>query len=239
LRWLLERHGGSDPPSPKQGIGNLVHAGAMLATSDLDPQALRAYVADRLHLIELPARWLGQRERLRAERMVEKLLGWLAENPRELIAIEREFDQALAVVDPAAATPRLRGRVDRLERDEAGRLVVVDLKTGASAPSTDEAALHPQLAAYQVAVRAGAFPEGGEPGGAEIVALGTTHAKAAVRTQPPLAAAADPGWAEALVRAAAQAMAASTFHAVRNDACPSCPVTTSCPVSGKGRQVTG
>ena len=33
-------------------------------------------------------------------------------------------------------------------------------------------------------------------------------------------------------------MAASTFSAVVNNKCRVCPVKTSCPVSGKGRQVT-
>jgi len=243
LRWLLERHGGSDPPSAKQGIGNLVHAAAMLvdeaaAGHAVDPAALRAYVTDRFDQIELPARWLGGRERERATKMVDKLLSWLGANPREQLAIERDFETLL----PATAeTPpvRLRGRVDRLERDQAGRLVVVDLKTGASAPSADDAVELPQLAAYQVAVEAGAFGEGSVSGGAEIVAVGTNHANAAVRVQPPLRDAEDPGWAEALVREAAAAMAASTFRAVVNESCPYCTVRRSCPLSGKGRQVTG
>jgi hypothetical protein len=33
-------------------------------------------------------------------------------------------------------------------------------------------------------------------------------------------------------------MAASTFDAVANNKCRVCPVRTSCPISGKGRQVT-
>jgi len=33
-------------------------------------------------------------------------------------------------------------------------------------------------------------------------------------------------------------MAASTFQAVVNSRCRACPVRTSCPVGGKGRQVT-
>jgi RecB family exonuclease len=133
---------------------------------------------------------------------------------------------------------RLRGRVDRLERDGTGRLVVVDLKTGAGAPSADDAAELPQLAAYQVAVEAGAFPEGNVSGGAEIVAVGTSHAKAAVRVQPPLSEVDNPAWAAELVDQAAQAMAASTFRAVLNDSCPYCAVRTACPISNKGRQVT-
>ena len=115
---------------------------------------------------------------------------------------------------------------------------MVDLKTGASAPSVDDAAEHPQLAAYQVAVEAGAFPEGTESGGAEIVAVGTSHANAAVRGA---AAAVRSRRSRAGPRRwcgeAATAMAASTFRAVVNDSCPYCAVRTSCPLSGKGRQV--
>jgi superfamily I DNA/RNA helicase/RecB family exonuclease len=240
LRWLLERHGGSNPPTAKQGIGNLVHAAAMLVEESIDPAAVRSYVDERFDRIELPARWLGGRERERATRMVDKLLSWLNANPREQLAIEREFDARLEPDERSAGRAvQLRGRVDRLERDHKGRLVVVDLKTGAGAPSADDAAEHPQLAAYQVAVEAGAFGPGEISGGAEIVAVGTSHANAAVRVQPPLAESDDPGWAEGLVRQAATAMAASTFRAVINDACPYCAVNTSCPISGKGRQVTG
>jgi superfamily I DNA/RNA helicase/RecB family exonuclease len=245
LRWLLERNGGSNPPTAKQGIGNLVHAAAMLAEDagdgrPLDEAAIRAYVADRFDRIELTARWLGQRERDRATKMVDKLLSWLGDNPRQQLAIEKEFESRLtADADPAAPRVVLRGRVDRLEKDDQGRLVVVDLKTGAGAPSADDTAQHPQLAAYQVAVEAGAFAGGTVSGGAEIVAVGTSHAKPAVRAQPPLAESDDPTWADAMVREAAAAMAASTFRAVVNESCPYCSVRTSCPLSGKGRQVTG
>jgi superfamily I DNA/RNA helicase/RecB family exonuclease len=237
LRWLLERHGGSEPPSAKQTIGNLVHAAAMLAhDAGTDPAVLRDYVSQRFDAVEVSARWLGARERARAEQMVEKLVGWLARNPRRLIAVEREF---LRELESAGAGPvLLRGRVDRLEMDADGRLVVVDLKTGASAPSMEDVAVHPQLAAYQLAVREGAFEEGSVPGGAEIVALGNGGKTASVRTQIPLDEADDPEWAAQMVRAAAAAMAAATFEAVVNKTCAHCPVRTACPVSGQGRQVT-
>jgi superfamily I DNA/RNA helicase/RecB family exonuclease len=234
LRWVLERNGGSNPPSAKQGIGNLVHAAALLVEEAVDPDAVRGYVSGRFGQIELPALWLGQRERVRAEKMVDKFLTWLAANPREQVAVELAFQQP---IDPEG-TVVLKGRVDRLERDAQGRLVVIDLKTGGTAPTVEEAAEHAQLAAYQVAVEAGAFPHGSVAGGAEIVAVGTSSASASVRTQPPLSESDDPAWAPDLVRRAAAAMAASAFQAVVNDSCAYCPVRTACPVSGKGRQVT-
>lgn len=53
----------------------------------------------------------------------------------------------------------LTGRVDRLERRPDGRLVIVDFKTAATKVTRAQAADHPQLAVYQVAVELGAFDD--------------------------------------------------------------------------------
>jgi superfamily I DNA/RNA helicase/RecB family exonuclease len=236
LRWLLERHGGGLPPTPEQGIGNLVHAAAMLASdAAVDRAALVAYVADRFDAIELSARWLAGRERERAESMLDKLIGWLTVNPRRLIAIEQDF--LVRITDPEAPV-EIKGRVDRLEMDEEGRLVVVDLKTGKGAPVNADVAEHPQLAAYQAAVEAGAFEDAAESGGAALVHLGMPGLGAREQVQPPPSEAEERNWAVDLVRGAARTMAASTFAAVANNKCRTCPVRTSCPISGQGRQVT-
>ncbi|MDG4806078.1 ATP-dependent DNA helicase [Micromonospora sp. WMMD1120] len=237
LRWLLERHGGSGPTSTAQGVGNLVHAAAMLAEdASADRGALLDYVAARFDAIELAARWMAGPERERAEAMVDKLLRWLATNPRRLLAIEHEF--AVRLDDPRRPVD-LTGRVDRLEVDEAGRLVVIDLKTGKSTAVTgSDLAEHPQLGAYQAAVEAGAFAEfGDESGGAALVQLGTSAKDAREQNQPAASEGPAAGWATALVRRTADTMAAATFAAVANSKCRVCPVRTSCPVSGQGRQV--
>lgn len=232
LRWLLERHGGGAPATAAQGMGNLVHATAMLADrADADRAELLKWMEERFDAIEHAATWLAGPERGRAESMVDKLLRWVAANPRRLVAVEADF--AVRIGDA-----ELRGRVDRLEADEAGRLVVIDLKTGRSAPTSADIAGHAQLGAYQAAVEAGAFAEHGtEPGGAALVQLGTSAKDAREQAQPPLPASEDPAWARNLVHRTGQVMAASTFQAVRNDKCRVCPVRTSCPVTGQGRQV--
>ncbi|MFC0031289.1 ATP-dependent helicase [Micromonospora chaiyaphumensis] len=237
LRWLLERHGGSAPASAAQGVGNLVHAAAMLAEdASVDRTALLEYVAARFDAIELAARWMVGPERARAEAMVDKLLRWLAGNPRRLLAIEHEF--AVRLDDPHRPV-ELTGRVDRLEVDAEGRLVVIDLKTGKSTAVTErEVAEHPQLGAYQAAVEAGAFAEfGEESGGAALVQLGTGAKEAKEQAQAAAGEGPEAGWATALVRRTADTMAAATFAAVANSKCRVCPVRTSCPVSGQGRQV--
>jgi ATP-dependent exoDNAse (exonuclease V) beta subunit len=231
LRWLLERHGGRTPLSPEQGIGNLVHAAAMLAAdATVDRAALVDYVAGRFDAIELSARWLSGRERQRAEAMLDRLVAWLAANPRWLIAIEREFIVRLG------EDVQLKGRIDRLELDEAGRLVVVDLKTGRTTPTEAELAEHPQLAAYQAAIEAGAFDESTEAGGAALVHLGGDRVSAREQSQAALSETEDPAWARDMIRRTAQAMAASTFQAVVNNRCRVCPVRTACPIWS--RQVT-
>jgi RecB family exonuclease len=204
----------------------------LAADATVDRAALVDYVAGRFDAIELSARWLAGRERQRAEAMLDRLIAWLAANPRRLIAIERDF---LVRLDDDL---QIRGRVDRLELDGSGRLVVVDLKTGKSAPTEAELSDHPQLAAYQAAVEAGAFDESTQAGGASLVQLGGDRISAKEQGQAALSDTEDPGWAREMVRRTAQAMAASTFQAVVNNKCRVCPVRTSCPISGKGRHVT-
>ena len=71
-------------------------------------------MAARFDAIELAARWLAGPERDRAEEMVDKLLRWLAGNPRRLLAIEHEF--AVRLDDPTPAD-----RADRPGRPAGGR----------------------------------------------------------------------------------------------------------------------
>ncbi|GAA1633620.1 hypothetical protein GCM10009828_071880 [Actinoplanes couchii] len=236
LRWLLERHGGAAPAGPAQGIGNLVHAAAMLAEdANADREKLVEYVSARFPSIELAAQWLAGPEQERAQAMVDKLLRWLAVNPRRLLAIEHEFT---VMLEDERNPIQLTGRVDRLEVDEEGRLVVIDLKTGrTTAVSTADVAENAQLGGYQAAVDAGAFGDWGrDSGGAALVQLGPGK-DAREQMQLPLTEVSDPQWADGMVRRTAAAMAASTFSAVANSRCRVCPVRTSCPISGKGRQV--
>ncbi|HWS94496.1 MAG TPA: PD-(D/E)XK nuclease family protein, partial [Mycobacterium sp.] len=127
---------------------------------------------------------------------------------------------------------RLRGRIDRLERDGAGGLVIVDIKTGKTPVSKDDAQQHAQLAMYQLAVAEGMMaeePDDAEPGGARLVYIGKTGAAGAIeREQDPLTAAARDEWRN-LVLLAADATAGPQFIARRNDGCTHCPIRSCCP----------
>ncbi|HEV2088923.1 MAG TPA: PD-(D/E)XK nuclease family protein, partial [Cryptosporangiaceae bacterium] len=230
LRWVLEYSGGGTTNSA-QAIGNLVHELAAEAGGTVDLATLNARLAARWSTVDVGGGWFARKERERAEQMVAKLAHWLAANRRRLVAVEQAFE-----VEVGRAL--VRGRVDRLEADDAGRLVVVDLKTGRTSPPKEgDLAGHPQLGVYQLAVERGGFAEHGtEPGGAALVHVGTTAKKPKEQSQLPLGQAGEPGWAERLVVEAAEGMAGAAFDAVRNDLCRRCPVSTSCPVSS--RQVT-
>jgi RecB family exonuclease len=87
---------------------------------------------------------------------------------------------------------RLDGYADRLELDEDGRVVVVDLKTGKYPPTKQEVAEHAQLGLYQLAIDQGAADElAGRPltaGGAELVHLRLAQGDTGqpkVQQQPP------------------------------------------------------
>src|SRR5579875_2227892 len=110
--------------------------------------------------------------------MVRKFLDWHAANPRNLVAVKQALSVRVSLVE-------INGRVDRLEADDQGRAVVVDLKTGAAAQREDDLGRHPQLGVYQLAVLLGAFEHFGltEPGGAELVQLGRAGLAARARVQ--------------------------------------------------------
>ncbi|MDQ1657338.1 MAG: hypothetical protein QOD41_2421, partial [Cryptosporangiaceae bacterium] len=230
LRWLLEGAGGAGPPGESQNIGTLVHEVATTAADDPELTQLAKRLDENWASLDLGSAWYATKQRDRALDMVRKLADWLAANPRRLIAVEREFGVRVG-------RAFLRGRVDRLEADASGRLVVVDLKTGVNAPPSGELAEHPQLGVYQLAVEQGAFEEGAESGGASLVHLGTKTKDFKEQQQPPLTQSEDPGWAERLVLDTAEGMAGSAFAAVEHQHCRTCPVSGSCPI--QSRQVTG
>ena len=238
LRWLLETAGGTAGPATAQHLGTLIHELAALAADPAyaNAEQLTTRLEQALDRLDLGGPWTIRRERARAHAMLAKFLGWLAGSRQrwELVGVELPFEVTVG----ARAT--LTGRVDRLERDQDGRLVVIDLKTGRSKPKRDELAEHPQLGCYQLAVAAGGFPgESTEPGGAALVQLGDQAEQARQQDQPPLAAAADPEWADRLVGTVAEGMAGAQFAGRPGAGCRGCPVRTSCPAHGEGRQVTG
>ena len=235
LRWLLEAAVGAGRSDVLRHLGTVIHAAAVLAATGATEQQVADRIDEIWHHLDFGSAWYSAKQRSLAERMVRKFLDWHAANPRALVAVEQSLKVRIGQVE-------ITGRVDRLEADDRGRAVVVDLKTGASAPREEELGRHPQLGVYQLAVLLGAFEHFGlsEPGGAELVQVGKAGltARAKVQRQDALADDPEPGWAKDLVETVAAGMAGPVFTARVNPGCRTCPVASCCPVNPEGEQVT-
>jgi RecB family exonuclease len=171
--------------------------------------------------------------------MVQAFVEWRAQTRAELseVGVEVDVDGVLQTPRDDGGEVRLHGRVDRLERDGAGRLVIVDVKTGKTPVSKDDAQQHAQLAMYQLAVAEGILGAGSagmEPGGARLVYISKTGTTGATeREQDPLTPAARDEWRN-LVRTAADATAGPQFIARRNYGCTHCPIRPCCPAHVDG-----
>jgi superfamily I DNA/RNA helicase/RecB family exonuclease len=246
LKWMLERHGGDDGAVLPAVTGSLVHAlveatAAGATDGEVDSALRRAWTA-----VDAGAPWFGRRELERVRGMLTAFRTWLVESRREgltEVAVERGLALSLEGVDGGPDVV-LRGRVDRLELDAEGRPVIVDVKTGKTALSKDDAEKHPQLAVYQLAAALGAFRDvlgdPKQPGGARLLFLADqgSDGKPKERIQPALDAEGVQAW-RAELGAAASVTAAATFTATENSDCERCGVRTSCPVSDDGRGVPG
>ncbi|WP_433477471.1 ATP-dependent helicase [Spirillospora sp. CA-142024] len=238
LRWLLASAVGAQEGGPNEysTMGKVVHAVAEMAGADdgID----EVHVAERLDEIwndlEFRSSWYSEKQREQATTMVDKFLAWHRDNPNEVVALEESFKVDLGRVV-------IKGRIDRAERDEQGRAVIIDIKTSSTAVPKDDLARHPQLGVYQYAVMLGAFERHGliEPGGAKLVQVGKAAftAKAREQEQPPPADDEDPDWPKKLVEIVATGMAGDVFQARANDKCRTCPVRSCCPVHDEGGQV--
>lgn len=232
LRALLTQLGARDGDQVAASLGTLIHDLAATAEPDADLATFERLLDERWVSLDFGAPWFAVNERVRASGILAKLVTWLRDSRAELALISREDAFKVEIGDAV-----IRGQVDRLEADHAGRLVVVDLKTGKSKPRVDELPNHPQLAAYQLAIEHGAFPAGDTAGGALLVQL-AAGGKDAEQRQGPLADAEDPDWIGTQVAHVAQRMRGSTFSATVSADCTRCDVRTSCPLQSDGRQVT-
>ena len=237
LRWLAERHGGTDPRDLGSTVGSVLHA--LIAEPAGGEAELLAALERAWQQLPFESQWYSANELARHRAMIETFLAWRAQTRGELteVGVEVDVDGVLdgGVID---RNVRLRGRVDRIERDAAGRLVIVDVKTGKTPVSKDDAQRHAQLAAYQLAVAEGLVAHGDEPGGGRLVYLGKTGAAGATeREQDPLTPEARQQWRKS-IRDAADATAGPQFVARINDGCAHCPLRPSCPahtgIDGKG-----
>jgi RecB family exonuclease len=236
LRWLAERHGGTNPRELRSTVGSVLHA--LIAEPGRSEAQLLAELDRVWQHFPYEAQWYSANELARHRAMIQAFIEWRAQSRSELteVGVEVAVDGVLETRCDGGGDVRLRGRVDRLERDAAGRLVIVDIKTGKTPVSKDDAQQHAQLAMYQLAVAEGLLQAGAadEPGGARLVYLAKPGAAGATeREQDPLTPGARDQW-RGSVRDAAAATAGPHFVARRNEGCTHCPIRRCCPAHVEG-----
>lgn len=198
LDWLVSAARAEAQTDLSRSLGTLVHAIAEeYPTGTLEE--LQTALDERISSLGVPARKEDEtdeeyRERVpwesyalyeRAKRMILRLSYYYRQHMGDAgwqnLGVEGSFAVRVPVpFDPAGEVGELdallTGRVDRLEgtapaEDSTRRYAIVDLKTGKSKPTGSEMETHPQLAAYQVAVEAGAGEQLEERYRAEAAAL--------------------------------------------------------------------
>lgn len=227
LRWLLERHGGNDGRDVRSVLGSLVHA--LVSDPSATEEQMSVVLESVWGRLPFESQWHAANELERHRAMLSTFVQWRAQTRHELAEAGSEVDVDGVLSLAEGPRVRVRGRVDRVERDAEGRLVVVDLKTGKSPVSKDDAQSHAQLAMYQLAIAEGLVPDGAEPGGGRLVYLGKTGASGATeRAQDALTPQACDDWRITVGQAAA-ASQGPAFVARINDGCAHCPVRAMCP----------
>ncbi|HEX3706643.1 MAG TPA: ATP-dependent DNA helicase [Mycobacteriales bacterium] len=233
--WFLDREAhATESTSTAQGFGSILHALAEAVVVGELPADIDALV-ERLdavwHLLPYDARWQAVRDHREATDALQRFLAWHATNSRDCVSAEVDFE--VAVGDDIV----VRGRADRIELDDSGGLVVVDLKTTRNPPSEERVKTDAQLGVYQLVTRHGAFERWSTtPGGAELVQL-RKSTRNAVKVQRQNALGAEDSWVDDLVGGIAGSVRAEAFPARPNDGCGYCRFRTSCPSHDEGGQV--
>jgi len=227
LHWVIEQLGGGTG-SFAASVGTIVHAVAERIDRERVEDILPA-IEHALEGLPYDSDWEAEADRRRAAELAARLVAYqdrLHAEGGETVGRELPFE-----VEIGRAV--LAGRVDRVERAGDETAVIVDFKTGAEAKYSSDASVaeHPQLAAYQVAMRAGAFgealsgcAEAARHGGARLVVLGREPKKSSggvdAPWQPPFDEAALARWRDRIA-AAADGMSGSVFIASVAEHCSS------------------
>lgn len=252
LRWFLEHEARAEvlrPPATK--FGSVVHALADYVAkgevaADLD--TVDAWVDRVWRDLRFEAGWQSEAERAQARQALARFLRYHQRAERSLVDTEREVRAVLDVPTPSGhpEAVRLRGFLDRIERDDQGRLVPIDLKNMKQPPPDREIPGHAQLGVYQLLLR----QEGHQVGGAALVQLRVADGKDSpdpkVQIQPPLeskpqgsdnSGSDQPTWVEVQLGQAAEILRQEAFVARPNPACRHCHHRLVCPTQAQGRSL--
>jgi superfamily I DNA/RNA helicase len=245
LKWFLEKNGARDGDSSALTIGSAIHALAALLHKEptLSLDQLQSRLSDNWKFIDNNAGWVKSYELQEAMKKLAKFFTWHHDSNRTLVGVEAEFTIELGDVLIVGSADRVEVQEDFVGTTDGTperRTFILDLKTGNSDSTKDEAEVNLQLSGYQLAAAMKKFnsDELNEAlpdisGGAKLVYLGTDGKTPSEKPQSAI----DVEQATATIIATAEKMGASTFDAVVSKRCRTCGVRALCPLRAEGRSV--
>ncbi len=208
------------------GLGTLLHtameevAPSGAATGPVSPDDVMSFVTERWSELStsFEATWQSDVELKKARALAEAIAQYLTDfdaSGAQLLRSEGGFTIALDDLGENPVRVSVTGKIDRIEQQADGSVVIVDLKTGKSNVAVKDLPQHGQLTCYQLAIHVG--PVDGVSaeavsGGAKLIFAADATAKRlyTVRSQE----AGTPEFFEAAIARihdAARGMAGSTF----------------------------
>jgi RecB family exonuclease len=256
LRYFLTNVAHADVPrAASTAFGSVVHAVADFVAKGEVPASLPAMDAevDRVWSeLRYESAWQTAAERVEAHDALRRFLAYHDRADRSLVDTEVSMEATVEVPLPGGGTEpvHISGYIDRIERDLAGNLVAIDLKSTRTKPSGPELAEHGQLGLYQLMIRSGAYSADPDvdtiadsdetPGGAALVQLRMNESKKdhgpKVQMQEALADE-PPTWVEHRLGQAVSIIRSEEFPAMRCKECRYCAYASVCPAQSEGGEI--
>jgi superfamily I DNA/RNA helicase/RecB family exonuclease len=173
------------------GLGTLLHAAMEevaptgVATGPVSADALMNVVTDRWSELStsFEATWQSDVEMKKARALAEAIAQYLTDfdaSGARLLRSEGGFTIALDDRGENPVRVSVTGKIDRIEEQADGSVVIVDLKTGKSNVAVKDIPQHGQLTCYQLAIHVGpveGVPADAASGGAKLIFAADATAK--------------------------------------------------------------
>ena len=245
LKWFLEKNGARDGDSSALTIGSAIHALAALLHKEpsLTLDDLQTRLADNWKFIDNNTGWVKSFELHEAMTKLAKFFTWHHNSGRTLVGVESEFTIDLGHVLIVGSADRVEVQEDFVGTTDGTperRTFILDLKTGNSDSTKDEAEVNLQLSGYQLAAALKKFnsdelndvlPD--KSGGAKLVYLGSDAKTPSEKPQSAI----DVENETVRIIETAEKMGGATFDAVVSKRCRTCGVRALCPLRAEGRSV--
>jgi len=152
--WFMGNQGGGAPaPTVSIAFGSLAHR-LFEACASSQPDDLWVDAAQAWETMPFSSKWQAEAGWQALEQSLARYLVWRdGRRGRRLLGTEVDYRHS---VDTPGGEVEITGRVDRLEMDESGRLVVIDFKTG---KTPDPKGYLDQMAIYRLGVEQGVFED--------------------------------------------------------------------------------